>query len=110
MVLIRAEQKPCDVRGARNFNCFVEYSSQLYLSVFTFRVFREYTRISISLERISDVRPSAFTYLPLQVLLFPINSVLSALVVITQFLVSITFSCFCNVCSIEGLVKTCRFG
>ena len=82
MVLIRAEQKPRDVRGARNFNRFVEYSSQLYLSVFTFRVFREY-RISISLERISDVRPSAFTYLPLQVLLFPINSVLSALVVIT---------------------------
>ena len=65
MVLIRAEQKPRDVRGARNFDRFVEYSSQLYLSVYTFRVFREYTRISISLERISDVRPSSFTYLPL---------------------------------------------
>ena len=76
MVLIRAEQKPRDVRGARNFNRFLEYSSQLYLSFFTFRVFREYTRIRISVERISDVRPSAFTYLPLQVLFFPINSVL----------------------------------
>ena len=111
MVLIRAEQKPRDVRGARNFNRFVEFSSLLYLSVFSFRAFREYTRISISLERISDVRPSAFTYLPLQDLLFPINSVLSALVVITQFLVSTSFSCFFNVSSIEGLVKTCsRFG